>query len=448
MPPRPKPPTHLKPPTTPTANSSIHPGPSMNLHGRHIVLGVSGGIAAYKAVEVCRRLVDAGAFVSPVLTRNALRFVGDATFSALASEPARTTLYDEVEPSPHTQLGRSADLVLVVPATARLLSAYATGSSHDLLTATLLATRAPVMVCPAMHAEMWEHPAVQENVVTLTARGVRFVGPVSGHLAGGDTGPGRLAEPDAIVDAAASLLAGSARGDLDGLNVLVTAGGTREPVDPVRYLGNRSSGKQGHALAAEAAGRGAHVDLVTAADQPVAPGVAVEAVETAAEMHHAVMRLLPDSDIVIMAAAVADFRPTRVPDNKIKKTEGVPELELEPTVDILTDIAEHRRSDQIVVGFCAETEDVVERAADKLARKGLDLIVANDVSAPSVGFGHDTNAVVVLDATGGRTEVPLADKRQIAAAVLDAARRCRAADPTPIDDRQTSSITSPQRSEQ
>lgn len=397
-----------------------------DLHGRRIVLGVTGGIAAYKAIEVCRRLVDAGAHVAPVLTKGALRFVGAATFDALASEPVQTSLWDEAHPIPHTRLGQGADVVVVCPATARLLADYRTGRSGDLLTATLLATRAPVVVCPAMHTEMWEQPAVQENVQVLAARGVEVVGPEEGRLAGGDVGAGRLADPDAVVAAVEQVLAGGRR-DLEGRTVLVTAGGTREPICPVRYVGNRSSGKQGHALAAEAAARGAKVHCVTTVPEgaPTVPGVDVVTVETAAEMAAAVARLAPAADYVFMAAAVADFRPVEVADQKLKKADGPPEIRLEPTVDILAELGRRRSPGQVVVGFAAETSDVRKNAAAKLAAKGADLIVANDVAAPGVGFGHDTNAVVLLDADGGEREVDLGSKRQVARAVLDAAVELR-----------------------
>src|SRR5689334_15298380 len=243
------------------------------LAGRRVVLGVTGGIAAYKAVEVCRRLVDAGAHVAPVLTEDATRFVGAVTFSALASEPARTSLFDGPDPIPHTRLGQSADVVVVAPATAKLVGKYAAGISDDLLTATLLATRAPVLVAPAMHTEMWEHPAVQENLATLRRRGVHVVDPESGRLAGGDVGAGRLAEPERVVAAAAAVLARG--GDLAGMRVLVTAGGTREAIDPVRFIGNRSSGKMGHAVATAAAARGAAVTLVTTQARSTSPTVEV-----------------------------------------------------------------------------------------------------------------------------------------------------------------------------
>jgi phosphopantothenoylcysteine decarboxylase / phosphopantothenate---cysteine ligase len=396
------------------------------LRGRRIVLGVSGGIAAYKAVEVCRRLVDAGAHVVPVLTEGSLHFVGRTTFDALASERAWTSLWDEAHPIPHTHLGQSADLVLVAPATARVLGLYAAGISEDLLTNTLLATRAPVVVCPAMHSEMWEHPAVADNIALLRARGVHVVEPEEGRLAGGDVGAGRLADPSRIVDAVADVLGGrSSRHDLDGLHVLVTAGGTREPIDPVRFIGNRSSGKQGHAVAEEAAARGAKVTLVTTATLSTGAGIDVVAVETAAQMQRAVLGRSEVADIVVMAAAVADFRPVTVADTKIKKAGGVPEVRLEPTEDILSALGSARRAGQVIVGFAAETDDVRANAAAKLARKGIDLIVANDVSAPGAGFEHDTNAVVILGADGTEADVPLADKRAIARAVLDAAVAAR-----------------------
>jgi phosphopantothenoylcysteine decarboxylase / phosphopantothenate---cysteine ligase len=392
------------------------------LEGRRIVLGVSGGIAAYKAVEVCRRLVDLGAHVTPVLTTGGRRMVGDKTFSALASEPVKTSLWDDADPIPHTRMGQTADLVLVCPATARILADYRTGRSGDLLSATLIATRAPVVVCPAMHTEMWEHPAVQDNLAVLASRGVHIVPPESGRLAGGDVGTGRLASPEAVVAAVVDVLAPP---ELSGVPVLVTAGGTREPIDPVRYVGNRSSGKQGHAIAEEAHRRGAVVTLVTTADLTVSAGIAVERVETAAEMERAVLAAAPSAEIVVMAAAVADFRPVEAAPQKMKKHAGVPTLVLEPTTDILAALGRSKCPGQVVVGFAAETDDVRRNAADKLARKGADLIVANDVSAPGVGFAHDTNAVSILSPDGSATEVPLSDKRAVARAVLDAAIRVR-----------------------
>jgi phosphopantothenoylcysteine decarboxylase/phosphopantothenate--cysteine ligase len=395
------------------------------LAGRSVVLGVSGGIAAYKAVEVCRRLMDAGATVRPVVTADAQRFVGAHTFSAVASEPARTTMWDSPEPSPHTFLGQGADLVVVAPATARVLAAYAIGLSDDLLVATLLATRAPVVVCPAMHTEMWEQPAVQANLALLRARGVHVVEPGVGHLAGGDVGPGRLAEPADIVAACEQVLAAARPGrDLAGLSVLVTAGGTREPIDAVRFITNRSSGKQGHAIAEEAAARGATVTLVTTASLP-APGAEVVAVATAAEMEAAVLARSAGADVIVMAAAVADFRPKAPAGGKLKKDDGPPAIELEPTSDILAGLGRAKRPGQTLVGFAAETDDLEANARSKLERKRLDLIVANDVAAPGAGFDHDTNAAIILAADGVRQDVALSNKRVVARAVLDAVLRTR-----------------------
>ena len=385
------------------------------LAGKRIVLGVTGGIAAYKAVEICRRLVDAGAYVIPVMTSGAQHFLGTTTLSALASEPVQTSLWDEASPIPHTKLGQSVDLVLVAPATARLIGAYAGGLSTDLLTNILLATRAPVIVCPAMHTEMWEHPAVADNIATLRRRGVTIVEPDEGRLAGGDSGKGRLAAPERIIAEVERVLGGGA---LSGLHVVVTAGGTREPIDAVRVIANRSSGKQGYALATEALALGARVTLVSTVDLPVPPGANLRVVETAAQMQNEVDQLADSADVVIMAAAVADFRPKVAEDGKIKKDGGVPEIVLEPTPDILAGLGAHKRSGQILVGFAAETSDVVANAEAKLRRKNLDLVVANDVSAPHVGFQHETNAVTILGTGGFLREVSLADKRSVARAIL------------------------------
>ena len=392
--------------------------------GRRIVLGVTGGIAAYKAVEVCRRLVDAGAHVVPVMTAGAEHFVGRTTLSALASEPVQTSLWDEESPIPHTRLGQTADLIVVAPATARLIAAYAAGLSTDLLTTTLLATRAPVVVCPAMHTEMWEHPAVQHNLGLLRERGVHVVDPEQGRLAGGDVGTGRLASPERIVAIVERLLGPR---DLDGTQVVISAGGTREPIDAVRVIANRSSGKQGYALAAEASSRGARVTLVSTVELAVPPGVVVRSVETAAEMQAAMHELAPHADIVIMAAAVADFRPVRRAEGKIKKDAGVPQILLEPTPDILAGLGAAKPTGQVLVGFAAETSDLLANAQLKLHRKHLDLIVANDVGAPGVGFQHDTNEVTVLGVDGVVCTVALTDKRSVAAAVLDSVIRIRRA---------------------
>ena len=394
-----------------------------SLSGRRIVLGVAGGIAAYKAVEVCRRMVDAGAHVSVIMTEDAHRFVGPVTFSALSSEKVHTSLWDDDSSIPHTRLGQAADLMIVAPATARVLSAYATGYSADLLVATLIATRAPVIVCPAMHTEMWEHPSVQDNLAVLRARGVHVVDPESGRLAGGDSGAGRLASPESIVAAATAVL-GTAR-DMEGLHVLVTAGGTREPIDAVRVIANRSSGKQGYAVAAVAAERGARVTLVSTVEIPAPAGVEVVCVETAEQMKTAVDRVAPTADVVVMAAAVADFRPVRAAGGKLKKRDGAPEIVLEATPDILAGLGESKRPGQVLVGFAAETDNLEANALDKLRRKNLDMVVANDVSAPGVGFGHDTNAVTIWLSTGDRKSVPIASKRAVAVALLDSVVQVR-----------------------
>src|SRR5664280_3809801 len=387
-----------------------------------VVLGVSAGISAYKAVEVCRRLVDAGVHVAPVLTERATRFVGKATFDALGSEPTQIGLWDEASPIPHTRLGQRADLVVVSPATADLLARYAGGFADDLLTATLVATAAPVLVCPAMHTEMWEHPAVQENLDTLRRRGVTVIPPEGGRLAGGDVGTGRLADPSLIVATVLEMLGRGesvGAGDLDGVRMVVSAGGTREPIDPVRFITNRSSGKQGHALAAAARRRGAEVVLVTSSALPAAQGVEVDRVETAADMEAAMLHRAEAADVVVMAAAVADFRPKEAGTSKMHKSDGVPDLVLEATPDILAELGRRRRPGQVLVGFAAETEQLSDRARAKLASKGVDLMVANDVSAPAVGFDHDTNEVTIFGADGSMFPVALRTKDAVADAILD-----------------------------
>jgi phosphopantothenoylcysteine decarboxylase / phosphopantothenate---cysteine ligase len=399
------------------------------LAGARIVLGVTGGIAAYKAVEVCRRLVDAGAHVIPVMTKGAEHFIGRTTLSALASEPVQTSLWDGPTPIPHTRLGQSADLVIVAPATARLLGNYAAGLSVDLLTNVLLATRAPVLVAPAMHTEMWEHPAVAENMATLRRRGVHVVEPGVGRLAGGDSGAGRLADPADIVAAADRVLDPASR-DLLDTTVVVTAGGTREPIDAVRVIANRSSGKQGYAVAAEAAARGADVVLISTVDLPSPHGVRVVEVETAAQLQAAVDAEGAAADVIVMAAAVADFRPKAAAAGKLKKRDGVPEIVLEPTPDILAGLGAVKRPGQVLVGFAAETADLVDNATAKLRAKHLDLIVANDVAAPGVGFGYDTNAVTLLRPDADPVTVDLRDKRAIARSILDVVVEIRTPSPT------------------
>jgi phosphopantothenoylcysteine decarboxylase/phosphopantothenate--cysteine ligase len=395
-----------------------------SVRGRRIVVGISGGIAAYKAVEVIRRLVDAGAHVAPIMTEDAHRFIGPVTVSALSSEPVHTSLWDDASPIPHTRLGQTADLIVVAPATARVIAAYAMGFSQDLLVATLIATRAQVVICPAMHTEMWEHPSVQDNLALLRSRGVIVVDPQEGRLAGGDIGTGRLADPETILSAIDSALSSNVR-DLEGLSVLVTAGGTREPIDAVRVIANRSSGKQGYAIAEEAQKRGASVTLISTVDRPSTPGVKIVSVETAQQMLDAVSAHAPGSDVVVMTAAVADFRPVQAAEGKIKKHKGIPEIVLEPTPDILASLGASKPAGQTLVGFAAETDDVLANAKGKLERKNLDMVVANDVSAPGVGFGHDTNAVSILLANGQHIQVELADKHTIATAVLDSVVKSR-----------------------
>tara|TARA_B100000902_G_scaffold34208_1_gene41191 strand:+ start:20924 stop:22135 length:1212 start_codon:yes stop_codon:yes gene_type:complete len=386
------------------------------LSGKRIVLGVTGGIAAYKAVEISRRLVDAGAHVSPIMTNAAKKFIGEVTLSALASEPVQSSLWDGDDPIPHTTLGQEADLILVVPATANLIGTYAAGISNDLLTATLIATRAPVVICPAMHTEMWEHPAVQENLETLRRRGVNIVDPDDGILAGGDVGKGRLAGVEKILDNTESVLG---KNDLRGLRFLITAGGTREPIDPVRFISNRSSGKQGYALAKAAKIRGADVTLITTMESQAPSGVQILCSETASEMQSAVMAESSNADVIIMAAAVADYRPSEIAEQKIKKTETITTIDLEPTHDILVDLGTEKKPDQTLVGFAAETQNLEENATGKLKRKKLDLIVANNVSLPGVGFAHDTNEVTIIGEDAKWT-LPLSDKRIIADGILDA----------------------------
>jgi phosphopantothenoylcysteine decarboxylase/phosphopantothenate--cysteine ligase len=355
-----------------------------------VVLGVGGGIAAYKACEVLRQLTESGHSVQVVPTAAALRFVGAATFEALSGHPVHTEVFEDVPEVPHVRIGQEADLVLVVPATANLLAKAAHGIADDLLTNTLLTARCPVMLAPAMHTEMWEHAATRENVATLRARGVVVTEPASGRLTGKDTGKGRLADPAEIADLARLLLArpDALPRDLEGLRIVVSAGGTREPLDPVRYLGNRSSGKQGYALARTAAQRGARVTLVSAhtVGLPDPAGVAMVHVGTALELRDAMHAASPEADVVVMAAAVADFRPAARAEYKIKKTDRDPDpVGLTRNPDILAELVAARLPGQVIVGFAAETgdgaADVLEHARAKLKRKGCDLLVVNAVRA-------------------------------------------------------------------
>ncbi len=389
------------------------------LQGKKIVLGVTGGIAAYKSVEVCRLLTSAGAHVVPILTDAAMQMVGKKTFDALASEPAKTSMWEDTHPSPHTFLGQSADLVLICPATARIISDYRVGRSADLLSATLLATEAPVVICPAMHSEMWFQPAVQENISVLADRGVHIVAPDDGPLAGGDSGVGRLAAPAAVVETAMEVLADTTAKPLVGVSVLITAGGTREPIDPVRFLANKSSGKQGHAVAEVARQKGAEVTLVTTSDIETHKAITSVHVDTAAQMHDAVMAHYERAHVIVMAAAVADFTIANTAEHKIKKADGTPTLRLEPTVDILKTLGEVVSDTQLLVGFAAETQDVLVAARKKLIEKKANYIVANNVVDKNTGFAYDTNQVTIVCDDGSETEVSLRSKLQVAEVIWD-----------------------------
>jgi phosphopantothenoylcysteine decarboxylase/phosphopantothenate--cysteine ligase len=418
-----------------------------------VVLGVAGGIAAYKAVHVLRLLAEAGHEVTVVPTAAALRFVGEPTWSSLSGRPVADDVWAGAHEVPHVRLGRRAELLVVAPATADLLARASHGLADDLLTNVLLTARCPVLLAPAMHTEMWEHPATRDNVALLRSRGVHVLDPDDGRLAGADTGPGRLPEPERIVAVALALVADEgaaasgnrpaephAPGDLHGRRVLVTAGGTREPLDPVRFLGNASSGRQGVALAEAARDRGAAVVLVAAhLDVDVPAGIEVHRVGTAAELHAAAVAAAGGADAVVMAAAVADFTPAAPAAHKIKKGDAAElRLTLVRTVDVLADLAAHRRRPgQVVVGFAAETGDAdgspLEHARAKLVAKGCDLLVVNDVGAGAV-FGAPTNSVTVLARAGEEVvevaHVPESSKRRVADAVWDAvAGRLAAAPP-------------------
>jgi phosphopantothenoylcysteine decarboxylase/phosphopantothenate--cysteine ligase len=392
-----------------------------------IVLGVSGGIAAYKACEVLRGLTESGHDVRVVPTVAALRFVGAATWAALSGHPVATEVWDDVHEVPHVRLGQEADLILVVPATADLLARSAHGLADDLLTSTLLTARCPVVYVPAMHTEMWEHPATGDNVALLRSRGAVVVDPAVGRLTGADSGKGRLPDPDEIVALARDVLAAvPSEPDLTGRHVLVSAGGTREHLDPVRFLGNRSSGRQGYALARAAVGRGAKVTLVSAnVALPDPAGADVMRVGSAAQMREAVLDAASAADAVVMAAAVADFRPVTYAESKIKKAAdgGVPHVELERTADILAELsASRRREGQVVVGFAAETGDpsgsVLDHGRAKLAAKGCDLLVVNEVGADR-GFESEDNEAVVLGSDGSARPIPRGPKSALAHVVWD-----------------------------
>jgi phosphopantothenoylcysteine decarboxylase/phosphopantothenate--cysteine ligase len=389
-----------------------------------IVLGVGAGIAAYKACELLRLLTESGHAVRVVPTPDSLRFVGAATWEALSGQPVSTSPWDDVHEVPHVALGQRADLVFVAPATADLLARAATGLAPDLLSNVLLTARCPVVYAPAMHTEMWQHPATQANVATLRARGAIVLEPASGRLTGSDSGPGRLPEPAELYQAALRVLARGAAAlvpDLTGRHVLVTAGGTREELDPVRFIGNWSSGLQGYALARAAAARGAEVTLVAAnTSLPDPAGVKVLKVTSALQMREAAVGAAAVTDAVVMAAAVADYRPVTRSDTKIKKAGGPPEpIELTENPDILRELsAERRKSGQIVVGFAAETDDPIGNGLAKLAAKGCDLLVVNKVGK-GLAFGTADNAADILAADGQHVFVPLGPKESLADVIWD-----------------------------
>ena len=390
----------------------------MRLEERTVVFGLSGGIACYKACEAVRLLVGRNARVQVVMTAGAQQFVTPLTLQTLSRNPVATDTFSLTQESEigHIRLADTADVIVVAPATADMIGKMAAGIADDLLTTVLLATRAPVVVAPAMNVHMWEHPAVQENVARLAARGVRVVGPASGSLACGYEGAGRLVEPDVLVEEILHVLAPQ---DLSGQHVLITAGPTEEPIDPVRYVSNRSSGKMGYAIARVARRRGADVTLVSG---PVAlappPGVRTVPVATARDMQKAAEDAFATATVVVATAAVADYRPRRALAQKLKKAAATLALDLERNPDILQGLAA-RKGRRVIVGFAAETQDVAAEARRKLREKRCDLIVANDVTAPDAGFGTDTNRVRLLDAAGLDEELPLLSKEDVADRILD-----------------------------
>ena len=395
------------------------PGPT----GASVVLGVCGGIAAYKACELLRLFTESGHRVRVVPTEAALRFVGEPTWAALSGAPVRTSVWQDAHEVPHVRLGRAADLVVVAPATADLLARAAHGNADDLLTNTLLTARCPVLYAPAMHTEMWEHPATRTNVAMLRERGALVLEPAVGRLTGADTGKGRLPDPAEIFAVALRVLSrgGAVAADLAGRHVVVTAGGTREPLDPVRFLGNRSTGRQGYAFARAAAARGARVTLVAANVAAADPaGVRVVPVGTTEELRKATLEAAADADAVVMAAAPADFRPARYAPEKIKKVDGAePEpIALATNPDIAAELGERKGPGQVLVAFAAETHDALAHGRVKLARKRADLIVINEVGDGS-GFGTATNAATVLDSAGNAVELSERPKEDLADAVLD-----------------------------
>lgn len=391
------------------------------LTGRRIVLGVSGGVAAYKSAIVARRLIERGAAVRTIITQSAVNFIGPQALGAITGEQPVVGLFGGDDPSPHTRLARWAELVLIAPATAATIARLANGISEDALSATVLASWGrPLLVAPAMHTEMWEHPATQRNVASLERDGVVMIGPAIGALAGGDEGVGRMVEPEEIVAAVVRQLAPR---DLEGWRVVITAGGTREPIDPVRYIGNRSSGKMGNSIARSAARRGASVTLVTTSPPQATPGIRIVAVETAQEMADAVWSEASNTDVAVMAAAVADFRPAVTSADKLRRRAGPPQIDLEPTPDVLAGVAAMDPR-PFLVGFAAETGSLDEAVA-KAQRKGVDLLVGNDVSKPGSGFGTDTNEVVLVTPDGQSEPWTLMSKDEVADRLWDRIAKMR-----------------------
>ena len=393
------------------------------LMDKNIVVGVTGGISAYKTVALCSRLVKAGALVNVILTDAAGEFVRPITFQALTHRPVITEMFSLLQETEigHVSLGKSADLMIIAPATANTLAKLAHGLADNMLTTTVLACRAPILVAPAMETRMWDNPATRTNLQILRERGVDVVGPMEGHLASGLSGTGRMSEPDEIFDVARWIL--SRRKPLSGTRVIVSAGGTRETIDPVRFIGNRSSGKMGYALAQAASDRGADVVLIHGPTSiGKLYGVEDVAVESAEQMCTAVLEAVSNADALIMAAAVADYRPAASAEHKIKKSAASMALSLVSTQDILAAVAENRDKNnrlKAVIGFAAETESLVANARDKLTRKRLDLIAANDISIPDSGFSVDTNRVTLIDSAGEAIELPQMQKQEVAEIIID-----------------------------
>jgi len=384
------------------------------LAGRRIVLGITGGVAAYKSAYLARRLVEEGAEVQTIMTESAGHFIGARTLAAITGSIPHTEFFDGPSVSPHIELAAWADVVCIAPATAATMARLAAGLSEDLLSATVLAADAPVVLAPAMHTRMWEHEATRRNAETLRGYGYHIVGPGTGALVGGDAGLGRMAEPDEVLAAVEGVLGA---GVLVGWSVLVSAGGTREPIDPVRYVGNRSSGKMGAAIALEAARRGASVTLVTTVPVAEHPGIEVVEVDTAEDMAEAVWSRAAGIDVAVLAAAVADFRPARPALAKLRRRKGPPKITLEETPDVLAGVA-GLKDRPFLVGFAAETGPV-EEAVPKARAKGVDLLVANDVTAPGAGFGSETNQVTLIRPDGTAEGWELMPKARVAARLWD-----------------------------